>query len=117
MENVAVWQKIQNAKEKTSQKKVASNKRRDGWSSEDNDSFETETNEKHESQDQERSHSRQKISVGDPWHFDADTEDPYLCLMDPDPTPLFSDFKDAKKSFSFHVFFNSPAGTSLVLKM
>ncbi len=45
-------------------------------------------------------------SVGDPWHFGADT-DLHLLLMDPDPTqdptPLFSDFKDAKKICS-HFF-------------
>ena len=53
------------------------------------------------------------ISVSDPWHFDAD---PYLWLMDPDPTPFFSDFKDAKKN---HIFsYNLPAGTlSSVLKI
>ncbi len=39
-------------------------------------------------------------SVGDPWYFGAD---PYLWLMDPDPTPFFSDFKDEKKSF--HIIF------------
>ncbi len=34
--------------------------------------------------------------------------DPYLWLMDPDPTPdptpFFSDFKDAKKKYFFHIF-------------
>jgi hypothetical protein len=34
--------------------------------------------------------------------------DPYLLLMDsdpnPDPTPFFSDFKDAKKNFSSYFF-------------
>ncbi len=37
-------------------------------------------------------------NVGDPWHFGVD---PYLWLMDPDPTPFFSDLKDAKN----YVFF------------
>ncbi len=48
--------------------------------------------------------------------------DPYLCLMDadPDPTPFFSDFKDAKNIFFFFMFlffsYNLPSGTlSLVL--
>jgi hypothetical protein len=36
------------------------------------------------------------INVGNPWHFDAD---PYLWLLDPDPTPFYSDFKDANKIF------------------
>jgi hypothetical protein len=44
-------------------------------------------------------------SVVDPWHFGAD---PYLWLTDPgptpDPTPFFSDFKDAKKLI-FSYFF------------
>ncbi len=30
--------------------------------------------------------------------------DPYLSLMDRDPTPFFSDFKDVKKKL-FHIFF------------
>ncbi len=45
------------------------------------------------------------INVGDPWHYGANP-DPRICtswLMDPDPTPdptpFFSDFKDAKKKF------------------
>jgi hypothetical protein len=37
------------------------------------------------------------------------SSDPYLCLMNPDPTldptPFFSDFKDAKKKYFFHIFF------------
>ncbi len=36
-------------------------------------------------------------SAGDPRRFGADL---YLCLMDPDPTPVFSDFKDATNFFS-----------------
>ncbi len=35
-------------------------------------------------------------SVGDPWHFGADP--------DPNPTPFFSDFKNAKQNF-FHISF------------
>jgi hypothetical protein len=34
--------------------------------------------------------------------------DPHLSLIDPDPTPFFSDFKDAKKItyfFSYRIFF------------
>jgi hypothetical protein len=31
--------------------------------------------------------------------------DPHLSLIDPDPTPFFSDFKDAKKIFFFHTVF------------
>ncbi len=46
------------------------------------------------------------ISVGDPWHFDADP-DPHLWLKDldptPDPTPFFSDFKD---SIFFLIFYS-----------
>jgi hypothetical protein len=30
--------------------------------------------------------------------------DPYLSLMDPDPTPFFSDFKDVKNINLFHIF-------------
>jgi hypothetical protein len=30
--------------------------------------------------------------------------DPYLWLMDPDLTPFFSDFKDAKKNYFYHFF-------------
>jgi hypothetical protein len=46
-------------------------------------------------------------SVGDPSHFGADpVSDPHLWLTDPDPTPFFSDFKDAKKKIIFcHIFF------------
>ena len=48
----------------------------------------------------------------DPRHFGADP-DPYLLLMDPDPTPdptpFFIDFKDAKKNF---LSYNLPTGTS-----
>ncbi len=40
------------------------------------------------------------ISVGDPWNFDAD---PYLWLLDPDPTPFYSDFREARKIF--YIFF------------
>jgi hypothetical protein len=36
------------------------------------------------------------FSAGDPRHFGAH---PYLWLSDPDPTPFFSDFKEAKKNF------------------
>ncbi len=44
------------------------------------------------------------VSVGDSWHFGAD----------PDSTPFFIDFKDAKKNiFLSHIFpFNLPTGTS-----
>ncbi len=60
-------------------------------------------------------------TIGDPWRFGAD-QDPHLWLMDPDldptpdPTPFFSDFKDA--NFFLHIFFNLPADTlSSVLKI
>ena len=49
--------------------------------------------------------------------------DPYLWLLDPDPTPdptpFFSDFKDAKKNYFFHIFsYNITAVTlSSVLKI
>jgi hypothetical protein len=37
---------------------------------------------------------------------------------DPDPTPFFSDFKDAKEIIFFIYFYNLPAGTlSSVLKI
>ncbi len=46
-------------------------------------------------------------SVGDPWHFGCGSRsgspDPYLWLMDPDPTPFFSDLKDAKKIIFLHL--------------
>ncbi len=57
-----------------------------------------------------------RSSVGDPWHFGADPDprDPYFWLMDadptPDPTPFFSDFKNAKKNFIFFSY-NLPEGT------
>jgi hypothetical protein len=52
-----------------------------------------------------------KSSVEDPWHFVPDA-DPYLWLTDPDPTPFFSDFKEAKKKFFLHIFsYNLPTGT------
>ncbi len=41
-------------------------------------------------------------SVWDLWHFGAD---PDLWLMDPDPTPFFNDFKDAKQISFSHIFF------------
>ncbi len=45
------------------------------------------------------------LSFGDRWHFGADLDPriPYLWLMDPDadPTPFFSNFKDAKKIYFF----------------
>jgi hypothetical protein len=45
--------------------------------------------------------------VGIHAHFGADPDpDPT-----PDPTPFFSDFKDAKKTFSFIFFLNLPAGS------
>ncbi len=52
-------------------------------------------------------------NVGDPWHFGADSD------PTPDPTPFFSDYKDAKKIFLFIFFsYNLPAGTlSSVLKI
>ncbi len=47
-------------------------------------------------------------SVGDPW-CGYGSADPYLWLTEPDltsdPTPLFSDFKDAKKLFFLCNFF------------
>jgi hypothetical protein len=52
-----------------------------------------------------------KTSVGDPWHFrkDADTT--------LDPTSFFSEFKDAKKNFFFHVFSYNLSALSSVLKI
>ncbi len=44
-----------------------------------------------------------KTSVGDPWHFGVDP--------DPDPTPFFSDFKDAKKKNFKFFSYNLPLGT------
>ncbi len=38
------------------------------------------------------------------WWFGS--ADPYLCLTDPDPTPFFSDFKDAK-NFNLQALFQS----------
>jgi len=32
--------------------------------------------------------------------------DPHLWLMDPDPIPFFSNFKDAKKYLFFPIFFS-----------
>jgi hypothetical protein len=49
-------------------------------------------------------------SVGDPWHFGAYPDpDRYLRLMDtdPDPTPFFIDFTDAKFFFFFNLNFFS----------
>jgi hypothetical protein len=40
-------------------------------------------------------------------HFGADL---YLLLTDPDPTPFFSYFEDAKK-YIFFIFYNLSAGT------
>jgi hypothetical protein len=61
-------------------------------------------------------------SVGDPCHFGADPDlriHMYLWLTYPDPTPFFSDFKDAKKCCFFCIFsYNLPADTlSSVLKI
>jgi hypothetical protein len=44
-------------------------------------------------------------SVGDPRPFDADPADPYLRLVDPDPTSFFIDFKEVKKLIFFIDFF------------
>ncbi len=57
-----------------------------------------------------------KTCAGDPWHFGADP-DPWIRTLPltllltepdrdptPDPTPFFSDFKDAKKLIFSHFF-------------
>jgi hypothetical protein len=43
--------------------------------------------------------------------------DLYLCLivMDPAPTPFFSDFKDAKKKF--HIFFLKPTHRHIIFSL
>ncbi len=67
-------------------------------------------------------YSSQQSSVGDPWHFGADS-DPFLLLMDPDlapdpnPTFFFSDFNDAKKIFFIFSYTGTyPQANYVVLK-
>ncbi len=51
--------------------------------------------------------------VGDPGQFGADSDPRLRSDPDPtpDPTPFFSDFKDAKKLFFKFFSYNLPVGT------
>jgi hypothetical protein len=43
--------------------------------------------------------------------------DPYLSLTDPDPTPIFSDFKDAKKKISYFFLKTYPPAHNLWIRI